>query len=260
MEIVVFGSGLGTNLEAILHAQNERSSSFRVKGIFTDRACRMQTIAEEHRIPILTHSFKEFVKSYAGADTREAKMRMEYDEKNASLLLKMAEEHCFSIDMIILAGYMRLVYPPLLSCFSQKIINIHPADLTVLDEKGRRRYVGTNPVYEALADGLNKTRSSVILVEEEMDEGAILVSGPWVAYEEGYPVTQEKAAEHQAKQKHKSDFPACLAAIKLLAEGRLGLDAEKRVYVDGVLMAEKGWEIGSEIRGSCKTPKKWIFF
>ena len=48
---------------------------------------------------------------------------------------------------------MRMVYPPLLQYFKNRIINIHPADLASLTANGQRRYVGAHAVRDALYAG-----------------------------------------------------------------------------------------------------------
>jgi len=125
-----------------------------------------------------------------------------------------------AFDLIVLAGYMKLVTQPLLDAYRDKIINVHPADLSVLnvvmsgnastadvevmkflasqshsglayefDPLGSgsevvnvsRKYVGDNAVLDAINDGVYETRSTVILVDEGEDHGESLVTGPRVA-------------------------------------------------------------------------------
>ena len=218
MQVVVFGSGMGTNLEALLAADQH---SFEIKALFTDRLCRIQQIGAFTEYPVIYHSFADFFKRKGIAKYKDVQTRMEYDAENVRLLQACAEEYCFSIDLIFLAGYMRVLYAPLLGAFKDKIINVHPADLTETTPDGKRRYIGENAVYDALRDGKAKTRSSVILVDENIDGGPLLVSGPWVTYEGGCPVTKESAKEHQMKQKRLSDWPASIEAITLISEGLL---------------------------------------
>lgn len=248
MHIVVFGSGSGTNLEALLKAQYQMSSSsdstplYEVKALFTDRKCRFQEIGASAGIPVIYHSFANFMKATGISNPNDAAFRNGYDAENLRLLLVEANQSGFSIDLILLAGYMRLIYPPLLQHFPNKILNIHPADLTRLSPDGSRRYVGAHAVRDALCAGESRTRSSVILVDEQVDAGPILVSGPWVNYQEGYPITEERIKKHQEKQKVLSDWPSCIAAINFVAQGRVGLDDENNVYVDGICQERCGLE------------------
>lgn len=232
MHLVVFGSGQGSNLEALLKAQNENPAYFEIKALFSDRQCRFQNIGHEAGIPVIEHSFHRFIKA-KGLENGSTEARLQYDEEAARLILECAAQGQFSVDLILLAGYMRLIKAPLLSRF--KVINVHPADLTVLDKQGKRRYVGMESVYDALHAGETQTRSCVILVDEELDGGPILVNGPTVTYEEGYPITKERAAKHQQKQKRESDWPACITAVQMIAQGRIALDVVNNVYVDNCI-------------------------
>lgn len=237
MHLVVFGSGSGTNLEALLRAHVQRNHLseqlplFEIKALFSDRLCRFQEIGFSSQIPVIYNSYSQFKKT---TNPTDSDARYRYDQENLRLLLEASKRYGFSIDLIFLAGYMRLVHFPLLHHFQNKIINIHPADLTKLDEKGKREYVGAHAVQDALEAGESRTRSTVLLVDEGVDTGPIIVSGPWVPYEEGYPITSEKAKKHQEKQKVLSDFPSSLTAIEYISQGRIGLDNHKRIYADGI--------------------------
>lgn len=248
MQVVVFGSGSGTNLEALLRAQRElRSQSgkplFEIKALFTDRQCRFHEIAERERLPLIHHSFVTFSKEYGSEDYLNPELRIAYDEKNAELLKACAEENRFSIDLIFLAGYMRLLFPPLLGSFPNKILNVHPADLTLKDELGKRKYVGANAVIDALMNGETKTRSSVILIEEDVNSGPILVSGPWLPYTEGSPVTYKRASQHQDKQKTFSDWRVCIKAVELIAEGRFSISEDRSIHFDNQLLGPGGYTL-----------------
>lgn len=246
MQVVVFGSGSGTNLEALLKAQRTSAKPlFEIKALFTDRACRFETLGASAGIPVIYHSFMQFLQKEGAADRQNLAARLKYDAEALQLLARYSEKYRFSIDLIVLAGYMRIITPPLLKPFENKIINVHPADLTLLSQDGTRRFVGMNSVYDALGQGYSCTRSSVIIVDEHIDAGPILVTGPQVPYEGGYPLTKELAEQHQAKQKILSDWPACISAVTLIAEGRLGIDLQKRVYLDKILQKNCGYEMTS---------------
>lgn len=246
MHVVVFGSGLGTNLEALIRAQGELKNSsgtplFEIKALFTDCKCRLHEIAERERIPLIYHSFVDFFKKSGTTSKDDPAMREAYDKKNVALLNKCARDNGFSVDLIFLAGYMRLLHSPLLEAYKYKILNVHPADLTILDGEGRRQYVGANAIYEALMNGETRTRSSVILIDADVDTGPIIVSGPWINYTEGYPVTIKRAESHQDKQKFVSDWRACIEAVRLISEGKIGIDESRTVYVNEIPQPDGGY-------------------
>lgn len=197
MNLVVFGSGSGTTLQALLQAK-----IVNVAAAVTDRQCRFQEIAHRASIPVIYHPF-------CSQHIREA---------HDLAIVERLKELRVPIDLILLAGYMRLVSSVLLAHYPRRVINVHPADLTKTYPDGRRRYVGANAVFEALLHGETQTRSSVIVVDEGIDTGPILVQGPWVSYTEGMPITKERALRHQEKQKALSDWPACIEAIRIFQE------------------------------------------
>lgn len=82
--------------------------------------------------------------------------------------------------MVVLVGYMSIVSPFLLYCYTT--INVHPANLTILDENGKRKFVGKDPVRDAILAGEDSIRSTVHLVNEKVDDGAVLMVSAEVAY------------------------------------------------------------------------------
>lgn len=227
MHVAAFGSGTGTILRAMLAAQKD--ASFAIKLFYTDRECNFQKIAEEQKIPLIYHPKSPGI-------TRE-----EYDRQGLERLSAFSRD-C-PIDFLLLAGYMRLMSRVWLDAFPYRILNIHPADLTVLDAAGNRKYIGDNAVFKALSEGERKTRTTAILIDEKVDGGPILVSGFWVPYQEKEPIDQKSAAKHQEKQKALSDWPACLMALTLIADGCVQLDPAREVFVSGKKMPPGGYEL-----------------
>lgn len=246
LNVVVFGSGSGTVLEALLRAQQtvrtpNGSPLFEIKALFTDRICRFQEISERERIPLVFHSFTQFFRSSGIEDRNDPSTREAFDTINVQMIEQCAAEKGFEVDLIFLAGYMRLLHSPLLKTFANKIINVHPADLTVKGDDGKPCYAGADAVYDALMAGETRTRSSVILIDEDVDTGPILASGPWVPYNGDFPVTFKRAAHQQERQKALSDWPTCVKTLELIALGRLAIDHNRQVYLDGEPLPEGGY-------------------
>ncbi|MDM8085104.1 formyltransferase family protein [Cellulomonas cellasea] len=129
------------------------------------------------------------------------------------------------IDLVVLA-YHRLIQGNLLARYRHRMVNVHPADLTVLTPDNRRMYVGTNPVAQALADGRRATRTSCFFVTEGIDTGPIICMGPQT------PVCADETAKSQElRQKAMSDRPALRWAVERLAEGRISVST--RTHRDG---------------------------
>ena len=216
MHVAVFGSGSGTILRAMLSAQ--KMSGFAIKLLFTDKQCNFQQIAREENLPLIEHFF---------TSDRDA-----YDREGVKLIASFMEKT--PIDCLLLAGYMKILGRPWLEAFPHRILNVHPADLTHLDADGKRKYVGEGAVLQALLDGQKRTRTSVILIDEKIDTGPIVVSGPWVEYEEGEPITRISARAHQERQKALSDWPACLLALQLISQGKVKIDEKGFLCVESL--------------------------
>ena len=207
MSVLAFGSGSGTNIEALLRAEESSDCPFTISAIITDRTCRCIDIAQEAKIPYLHHNFKDFFRSHQSTDTRNPRLRKMFDQELVRKLQNLSHEHHFSIDLLFLAGYMRIVHSPLLEAFPSKVVNIHPADLTKLNSEGKRKYIGAHAIQDAIESGESHTRSTMILVNQSVDGGPILASGPWVKVE------NEGVSLHQEKQKHLSDWPLAVHTL-----------------------------------------------
>lgn len=245
MHVVAFASGSGTNFEqAILESQQCRK--FSIDLLLTDiekkkgaeTKIRALGFADQYKVPAVTVNGYQMCGSWKEAQ-KTVEGRGEYESKshrfNGILLDEVSQferEHSLQFDLAILAGYMRLFKGPLLRRFHHRAINVHPADLLTLTDQGTRKYIGENAVYDALKAGERKTRSSIILVDPQIDAGAILVSGPWLAYAGKEDITQDEADKHQTAQKKASDWPALRFALRAIARSELGLH-KRKFHPDG---------------------------
>ncbi|MBI2129042.1 hypothetical protein HYU07_02280 [Candidatus Woesearchaeota archaeon] len=235
---VGFGSGSGTNLR-------ECAKVIKPKLIFSDKEDAGLLALEE-----LADVEKRFLKKEEGEKSAD------YNYKILTLLKNCEKENGFTIDLIVLGGYMRLIKEPLLGAFKDKIINVHPADLSILTGDGSkkyRKYIGDDAVYDAINAGEIATKSSVIMVDESEDHGEILAQGSKVDVvnnlKEKFGL-REYAKMHQDVQKKVSDWPALTNALKMIAEGRIALGTEKThfnewrtVYVDGKATVYEGFRV-----------------
>ncbi len=209
ISVWVLGSGSGSNLRALLNDQQ----GYRISGVLTDRPCGCEEIAKLYSVPCAR------VPRSLGMSPED------YDRE----LLKVLRLH--EVDLLFLAGYKRMVTPVLLNVYPRRILNVHPADLS------DRKYIGLSAVADALKAGEKRTRSSVIVVNEAMDGGPVIVSGPWLDVALGV-----KPGEHQEKQKAASDWPATVMAVRLFAQGRVVVD-ETGVSIDGQRAGVAGYEM-----------------
>jgi len=178
---------------------------YRIVAAFADRQCGFLEIARGHNLPAICHPYSE----HRGS-------KEEYDAEIHESL------RSYGPDIIFLAGYMRLIRAPLLKAYPNRILNVHPADLTLIDDRGNRKYVGADALADALRQGETATRSSVIIVDEGIDTGHIVALGPSVAYAGGRPLTEEALSKHREKHKRLSDWVVSVDALNLVATGNCG--------------------------------------
>jgi hypothetical protein len=116
------------------------------------------------------------------------------------------------------------------------------SDLSVLNAKGKRKYVGDNAVVDAIAAGEKLLRSSTIWTDRGIDTGPLLMVSDPVKVQLSEPLESlvsdgEKllrvAEEHQNRLKEIGDWKIFPMTIEMISRGRFALDEQKRVYVDG---------------------------
>lgn len=162
-----------------------------------------------------------------------------------------ANRHGFRIDLIPLGGFMLKLIDPVLEMYSDRIINVHPADLSILKEDGRRRYTGDHAVLDVVKDRRPSTKSTIHIVTEKLDCGEILVQkGMPIDYPDSIEDWKKFADEVQARQKKECDWPAYVAALQMIAEGRFAIGTEpapktglRPVFLDGIPLEYCGHQL-----------------
>ena len=228
MRVAGFMSGSGTNLRRILEQERSlKPSPYRVVLVFSDtEGSNSRIIADEYGVQHDCRDIREFYKEKK-ADRKDMKVREEYDRKTAELLRTMR------IDVVALCGYMSIVTAPIYDSFVT--LNVHPADLTKM-EKGKRKYaglMGKEAVKAAMLAGDNALRSSVHVVTKDVDYGPVLMASEPVRIDRAGKEDADAAAErYLGILKEKGDWVVYPKALRLLAEGRIGME-NGMVYVDG---------------------------
>jgi len=239
MDIVAFGSGSCSTIEKIIERQHLLQSmsgerSFRVAALVTDNIdSKAHKIARREGIPLVHNNLERFMKENGldpenAKDRKDPEMRMAFDERTKEMLLRSGEKHGFGIDVIALAGYMLKLNAPILDCFAGKIINSHPADLSIFREDGKRRYTGANAVRDAIIAGEKETYTTIHLVRKEVDAGEILVRSR--------PLPVDRIAFDMLKNLVMDRFDVNSANMILKNEyERKRVPEEKRVYNSSAL-------------------------
>ncbi len=203
--IAVLLSGGGTNLQAIIDAIEAKKLDAKIELVLSNKTAAFGLVrAQNHRIPteVLDHQ---------AYPSREA-----YDQAVVDLLRGRG------VELVVLAGFMRLLSPVFIKAYSNKIMNIHPALLP--------SFPGLHVQRKAVEHGVRFAGCTVHFVNEECDEGPIIIQAVVPVFPDD---TEESLAARILKQEHRI-FPR---AIQLYAEGRLHVSG-RRVLVDGLTQGE----------------------
>lgn len=240
MNIAVFASGGGGNLCAVINLAEKFSQEMKVQLVVSDSLnIPAIDIARANGISVIARGFEKECGSWQDYKSTP-ELASQYHER-AELFHDAILEEIFEhekmlnveIDLVILS-YHRWIRGKLLRHFDGRMINQHPADLTVMENSHpqQRKYVGLSPVFSALKDGQRQTRTCNFLVRDGQDNGEILCAGPWVSYDGSEPVTKQSAQQHEMRQKEKSDWPCISYVTKAISEGRYAIHTIDR-HPDG---------------------------
>lgn len=180
LNLCVLASGSGSNLKAIIKASKSRKIQSKVVLVISNNSdSKALAAAGKNAISSYHLSQKMF-------NTSE-----EFDKRFLSLLKE------YKIDLIILAGYMKMLNPAVVKKYKNRILNIHPA---LLPKFGGKGMFGIH-VHEAVINsGENVTGATVHLVDEIYDNGAVILQKEVKVKPGDTPVTLQKRvlrAEHK---------------------------------------------------------------
>lgn len=203
--LAVLISGGGTNLQAIIDAIEARTLDARIELVLSNKADALGLErARKHRLATEVLDHRAF-------DRREA-----YDQAMVNSL------HGRGVELVALAGFMRLLSPVFVKAYSNRIMNIHPALLPA--------FPGLHVQKKALEHGVRFSGCTVHFVNEECDEGPIIIQAVVPVFAED---TEESLSARILKEEHRI-YPR---AIQLYAEGRLQI-VGRRVLIDGATRDE----------------------
>ncbi len=205
--IVVLVSGGGTNLQAMIDAVASGELPVTIQAVISnvEGAYALERAASagiEQRV--INH--REF-------PTREA-----FDAELASTLQQL------SPDLIVLAGFMRILSDSFFQQINTPMINIHPSLLPA--------YPGLNTHARAIADRASHHGASVHFVTPELDAGPVIVRG-------AVPVHGDDTPESLQARVHQEEYRIYPLAIRWFAERRLSI-VDGRVLVDNEIRPEQG--------------------
>lgn len=203
LRVAVLASGRGSNLQAIIDAIESKKVQASIVAVISNKK---EAVALERA---RTHGVKDiFVdpKPFAGQpDNRE-----QYDRALLGLLQQ------YEVDLVLLAGYMKIVTAVLVKAYANRMMNIHPSLLP--------SFPGLDVQKKAIEWGCKLAGCTVHFVTEGVDEGPIILQAAVPILDQDTPDT---LAARILEQEHKI-YPR---AVQLFAEGRLRVEG-RRVFIE----------------------------
>lgn len=204
LRVAVLASGRGSNLQALIDAIERGDVRAQIAAVISNK--QDAPVLERARKHGLTDLFID-PKPFAGRpDGREA-----YDR----LLLETLRT--YQVEVVLLAGYMKIVTSILVNAYQNRIMNIHPSLLP--------SFPGLDVQKKAIEWGCKLAGCTVHFVTEGVDEGPIILQAAVPILDDDTP---ETLAARILEQEHKI-YPR---AVQLFAEGRLRVEG-RRVLIEG---------------------------
>ncbi len=199
-KLVVLISGSGSNLQVIIDNIDAGNINAKIVAVISNRANAFGLERAKKS------GIEAKVLDHTQYDSREA-----FDEELQTLI------DDYSPDLIVLAGFMRILSDNFVEHYTGKMINIHPSLLPL--------YKGLHTHQRALADRQTEHGASVHFVIPELDAGKVIIQGI-------VDVKVDDDAESLAKRVHQIEHQIYPHAVKILAEGLLKYNDGEILYHD----------------------------
>lgn len=186
--IAVLVSGNGSNLQSIIDKVADGSLTVNLSVVISNKdGVKALERARTHKIPA-------YFIEYKGIEREEHERQ----------IIKILQE--YKVDLVVLAGYMRLLTPFFLGQYKNRVINIHPSLLPA--------FPGTSGYEDALKYGVKITGCTVHFVDEGMDTGKIIL-------QKVIEVREDDTIDTLKERGLKVEHQALPEAIKLWNEGKI---------------------------------------
>ena len=206
-DVVVLLSGSGSNLQALIDSSLAADSPVRIRAVVSNRADAYGLQRAQ------AAGIDTAVLEHGGFEGREA-----FD----AALIQVIDG--FEADLVVLAGFMRILSAEFVRHYQGRLLNIHPSLLPL--------YKGLHTHRRALEAGDAEHGCSVHFVTEELDGGPLVVQAV-------VPVAQDDTPQSLAQKVHSQEHQIYPLAVRWFAEGRLRLD-EHGALLDGQPLAASG--------------------
>ncbi|MDO6428411.1 phosphoribosylglycinamide formyltransferase [Thalassotalea sp. 1_MG-2023] len=206
--ILVLISGNGSNLQAIIDACKSPDYPGEVVGVISN-------VADVYG---LTRAANENI-DHSVLSHRDFSSREEYD----NALIKLIDS--YQADVIVLAGFMRILTETFVNTFAGKLLNIHPSLLP--------KYQGLNTHQKAIEAGDTTHGVSVHFVTEELDGGPVILQAK-------VPVFETDTVQVLASRVHEQEHRIYPLVVKWFCSGRLKMQGDA-VILDGEVLPASGY-------------------
>ncbi|MDG2046710.1 MAG: phosphoribosylglycinamide formyltransferase [Halioglobus sp.] len=213
--LAILISGHGTNLQAFIDACARRELVAHI-GIVISNNPKAVGLQRAHNAGLATHTI----------DHRDFATREEFDQALVN------ELHSASIDLVVLAGFMRILTPVLVQPFVGRLLNIHPSLLP--------KYPGMRTHQRALDSGDAEAGATVHFVTQELDGGPPILQGR-------LPTLPDDTAESLAARVSILEHAMYPLAVRWYLQGRLQL-TDNGAVLDGKMIAATGVQYRADAR------------
>jgi phosphoribosylglycinamide formyltransferase-1 len=197
--IVILISGRGSNMEAVIRAAQAEQWPARIAAVISNRPDALGlAFADAHGIPTAVVANKDYAS------------RAEFDAALQAVI------DSYQPDLVVLAGFMRILTPAFVAHYAGRMLNIHPSLLP--------RFPGLHTHEQALASGMKEHGATVHFVTAELDHGPMVDQA-------AVPVLPGDTVETLAARVLEQEHALYPRAIRWFIEDRLSIDAGK-VHVD----------------------------
>jgi phosphoribosylglycinamide formyltransferase-1 len=201
LKLAIFGSGSGTNCQAIIDAVEAGTLDAKIQCILSDvEDAAILERGRKHNIPAIWFDCAPF--------------KTKLDGEGEQKVLQILEEH--DVDFIALAGFMRIVKDGLLNAYAGRIVNIHPSLLP--------SFPGLDGGKQAFEYGVRYTGCTVHYVDAGVDTGAII-------NQKCVTVEDSDTLDSLMEKIHEQEHIAYPEALQWIAEGRIQL-AGRRITLN----------------------------
>ena len=196
MNIAVLASGSGTNLQALIdQLHQDENSGVQIAVVISDRRkAYALTRAKEAGIP----TYVVRVRNFPDRDAFDAEISRILDRRG--------------VELIVLAGFMKLFQPAFVRKYRNRIINIHPSLLPA--------FPGAHPVLDTLAYGVKVSGVTVFFVDEGVDAGPIIA-------QVSVPVFDHDDEESLLKRIHTEEHKLYPQVVRWYADGAIEIVGRK---------------------------------